>query len=318
MSCCTLALTVPALFLNTSSTETECADWCFHHPKLCSGYTHEEECRVCLDAQFRNCLPNQTPLVTRPTCHGNICVAVDGDEVYLGHETTVYISQKREKYVAYDAIPTTPGGVILKLNVTRPTGIAIIGPGVVQANLPLLLGKNLTVSNVEFRQCNGTGRAQAALLLQEGGDVVVEGTVGYHYAKSFVTVAPASPLGESVKLSDSSRIVYTGSDPSVCAAAFSRVEGKVAVHCNNTCFTVSQDLEGKDRLVLSEDSPNITTNVNLTSLLNDFGSEYLVQYVDGPSNGDSTPTAVAGILSSLTLTVLIVTVICQQRYFKFL
>jgi hypothetical protein len=274
---------------------------------------------VCLDAaSLRECLPNQTPLTTRPTCHGNICVATDGDEVYLGHETTVYISQRREKYVAFDTIPTTPGGVIVKLNVSRPMGITIIGPGVVQANLPLLLGKNVTVSNnVEFRQCNGTGRAQAALLLQEGGDVLVEGTVGYHYAKSFVTVAPASPLGESVELSDSSTIVYTGRDRRVCAAAFSRVEGKVAVHCNDTCFTVSQDLEGKDRLVLSEDA-NVTTNVNLTSLLNDFGSEYLVQYVDGPSNGDSTPTAVAGILSSLTLTVLIVTVISQQRYFKFI
>ena len=320
MTCCTGPLLLPAVFANMTVTEPECANVCFHNPTECIGYMFGDDCRVCLN-ETRTCSIGQEPLVTRPTCHGNVCVAKYGDEVIVRHGTTIYISSDPKKYVQmnYTAAFADDGlSVILRLNVSEPRELSIYGPGRVSADLPLMLGKDVTIKDdVEFQRCTQPERARAALVLHNGGKVVLKGRVQSHHANAFVTVAPKKATGELVTLEEGSSVFFTGNDKRVCAAAFSHVKGKVSVNCLSECFTVTQDLGGADKLHLDEDH-NITSNVNLTSLLNDFGTEYLVQFVDGPDNGNSTPTAVAGILSSLTLTLLILTAIFQQRYFKFL
>ena len=320
MSCCTSALFLPPLFANATTTRGECADFCYHHPETCTGYVFSDTCKVC-NHPLEPCSNANNFVSTRPTpCHGNVCVATYGDVINVHHETTIFISSDPNKYVPYsdnnlDAF--TNGSIVLHLNVSSPRNLTIVGPGVVSATLPLKLGKHVNIKkNVEFRQCSNSTKATAALLLHEGGKVHIEGLVYFHYARALVTVVPKLALGETVVLQTGSTITYRGDDERVCAAAFSHVQGTVDVQCSNNCFTVTQDLDGTENLQLHENS-NSTNNVNITSLLNDFGSEYLVQFVDGPANGDSVPTTVAGLLTSLTGTLLILTAIFQQRYFKF-
>lgn len=321
MTCCTGLLLAPLAFVNMTVTEPECANSCFHDPERCFGYTFADECRVC-HTGTETCSLGKEPLVTRPTCHGNVCIAVYGDEVIVRHGTIIYLSSIREKYEQMTpeaAFDESDSSVILRLNVSEPRGLTINGPGRVSTDLPLLLGKDVTVKyDVEFQRCTQAKRARAALVLHNGGKVILEGRVQSHHAKAFVTIAPKRATGELVTLEDDSSVTFTGSDKRVCAAAFSHVRGKISINCNSDCFTVSQDLGGGVEKLELDENHTITSNVNLTSLLNDFGTEYLIQYVDGPDNGNSTPTAVAGILSSLTLTLLILTIIFQQRYFKFL
>lgn len=322
MSCCTAPLIFPALFAGITVTETDCADYCFHNPTICVGYSFSNNlCSVC-EKEFKTstCGSNDKPLVSRPVCHGNTCVATYHDMVEIYHGTVVYLSYKQEKY---EPIPfNQDGSVYLNLSIPEPNDVTIIGPGAVSADLPLIFGKGLTVTGgVEFRQCSNPSRAKTAIRIQQSGKLLIDGFVKYHHAEVFVTVAPESPLGNSVLLEDTSAITFSNTgtslaDSKVCAAAFSSVEGEITVNCSNDCFTVSQDLGGTNRLILTENNVGVT-NVNITSLLNDFGSEYIVEFVDGPADGDSTPTAIASILGFLTLTTLILTVVVQQRYFNF-
>lgn len=323
MSCCTQPLFLPILFQNISTTAYECSEYCYHHPEACHGHAViGSSCYVC-NHTLTTCTGTNTPLTTRPVpCHGNVCVAMHGTEIEVMHGTVVHISKNPNKYVGYSTedVNNAQDGVYLRLNVSSPQNVTIIGPGVVLGDMPMQFGTNVVVKNsVKFRSCQARGVAQAALLLHEGGAISVEGSVESHYAKSFVVVAPKKALGETVTLSSTSSISYTGTDTRVCAAAFSHVSGTVNVKCPNAeglCFSVTQDLDNGDNLQLHEDSDAII-NVNLTSLLNDFGSEYLIQFVDGPANGDSVPTVVASILTSATLVLLLLTVIFHQRYFKF-
>lgn len=323
MSCCTSLLVVPSLFVNaTGVTSHECAELCYHRPETCTGYMFADTCEIC-ESSTKTCAEGQEALVTRPMCHGNTCVATYGDQVDVRHDTIIYISSDSNKVVPYSNEDAFESGQSVNLNLLTPfpRNLTIVGPGVISATLPLQLGEDVTIkNNVEFRQCSLPGTVQAALVISKGGRVSLNGFVGSHYAKAFVTVAPQKALGEYVAISKDSEVNFTGSDPRVCAAAFSHTQGSVSVHCANNCFTVTQDLGGTERLLLKETNTadvNIT-NVNLTSLLNDFGTEYLIQFVDGPSDGDSTPTAVAGILSSVAFSFTLLTAVFQQRYLALL
>lgn len=335
MACCTKALSSHASVQNKSITlsrNSTCADWCFSAPKKCSGYTFNEKestdrkCMMCLssidtDTDVNNCGNSKIVQTLRPPCYNNVCVAVDSESVNIIHGTTLYISQEPYLYVPYTGVATQFGNINIEMKVPYPTNVRIVGPGTITGDLPLKFGKNVSIEeDVNFEQCASYKVAQAAILLNQGGLVNIFGRVLPHFAKSFVVVAPLSPIGNTVDIAPNSIIHYTGSSANaerVCAAAFSHVVGSVAVQCANKCFTVTQDLAGSAKLLLEENSSSHALNVNLSSLLNDFGSEYLIEYADGPTNNKATAATLTGIMFVVTITLLILTLIFHQRYFKF-
>jgi len=325
MSCCTIPLVLHSFAFPNSSitpkTSNTCAEWCFANPTLCSGYTLDQDnnCLLCngLIESSTVCTDSKKVQTARPVCYNNVCVAVDKESVKIKHGTQLYISSNPHKYISVDQTPTK---INIVLSVPFPQNVNIVGPGTVLGDLPLIFGENITVqNNVSFEQCSSYKVAQAAILLHKGGHVSVSGFVQSHFAKSLLTVAPISPIGNTVTLLENSSVTFTGTSEvssKVCAAAFSHVVGMVAIKCANKCFSMTQDLAGTDNLQLTEDDDKVL-NINLTNLLNDFGTEYLIEFADGPTNNKSTPGTLAGIVTTVAVTLSFLTVVFHQRYFKF-
>ena len=338
MSCCTTNLKphneVQPKSIDVLSNAT-CASWCFSNPRGCSGYTFNakalanNKCMMCTNTieVSKQCTDATNVATLRPRCFNNVCVAVATESINIVHNTKLYLSQHPYLYIPYPDVNSQPDiGVHVTLNVSYPQNVEIMGPGTLRGDLPFRFGQNISISHdVNFEQCSSYKTAQAAILLNKGGIINVVGQVKPHFAKSFVTVAPVSPIGNTVEVSPNSHVHYTGSADDaerVCAAAFSHVVGTIAVKCVNRCFSVTQDLQGSAKLQLDENNSSLANsavalNVNLTNLLNDFGSEYLIEYADGPTNNKSTPATLAGIMVTVTFVLFLLTFVFHQRYFKF-
>ena len=318
---CCAGLVAVDLSINSAAL---CGSWCNAHPEKCAGISYTVNsvgmtgaCEYCPPQDARaaaSCTGAATVTERSGTaCVSNKCLACPGEVTTVTHNTSVFISQSCKRLIPYDN-PGHDTAVEIKF-LAGAQNVSINGPGYITSPLPIVAGRHFQAHNVTFVGCGDGSVARAAVFSGAGGLVRISGYVEPAHALSLFATTPYVGGGQVVFDAGSFIQLHSGDRRVNCAAAIAHAAGDLDISCDTPRgYIVLQDIEHA-RGPRIGDGAAACAVLNLTSLLATFGTEYEVQFYEGPAM-ISTAITPLYVMASITGAIGIFTLIVHHDYWN--